>query len=190
MKKLSNTYILTMSQRKVFAIITLALALTHSQVVEAAKSTEPITEPAEVLQGIIVQSDTDIVADVEESLPAVRTLKTTMTAYSSTPGQTDSTPFVTASGSCVRDSVVASNYFRIGTKIRLPELYGDKIFVVEDRMNARYTNRVDVWMKDIADARKFGLKRNVHVEVVEEGDGVKHWNEGWTNTKCQQLAKA
>lgn len=81
-----------------------------------------------------------------------------ITAYSSEVGQTDSTPFITASGTTVRPGVVAANFLPIGTKIRLPELFGDEIFVVEDRMNARYNKRVDIWMAETADAKNFGIQ--------------------------------
>lgn len=80
-----------------------------------------------------------------------------ITAYSSEVGQTDSTPFITASGTTVRRGVVAANFLPIGTKIRIPELYGNEVFVVEDRMNARYNQRVDIWMEETADARNFGV---------------------------------
>lgn len=85
-----------------------------------------------------------------------------MTAYNSLAGQTDSTPCITANGFnlCehgIEDSV-AANFLRFGTKIRIPELFGDKVFVVRDRMNKRYTNRVDIWMKSYENARDFGLK--------------------------------
>src|SRR3989344_4334376 len=61
----------------------------------------------------------------------------TITAYSSRPEETDSTPFIAASGKRVFDGMVAANWLPLGTKVRIPELYGNKIFVVEDRMHAR-----------------------------------------------------
>lgn len=79
------------------------------------------------------------------------------TAYSSEVGQTDSTPFITASGTTVRRGVIAANFLPIGTRVRLPDLYGDEVFVVEDRMNARYNQRIDIWMEETADARNFGI---------------------------------
>jgi 3D (Asp-Asp-Asp) domain-containing protein len=89
----------------------------------------------------------------------VRTFyKIPMTAYSSEVGQTDSTPFITASGSTVRRGVVAANFLPIGTRVRFPDLYGDEVFIVEDRMNARYDKRVDIWMEETADARNFGIQ--------------------------------
>lgn len=86
-----------------------------------------------------------------------------ITAYSSEVGQTDSTPFITASGTTVRHGVVAANFLPIGTRVRFPELYGEQVFIVEDRMNARYYQRFDIWMEETADARNFG----VHWTTVE-----------------------
>ena len=89
-----------------------------------------------------------------------------VTAYSSSVDETDSTPNVTASGTRARDGVIASNTFSIGTRIRIPELFGDKILVVEDRMHSRFTDRVDVWMPSKWDALRFG-KRQAKVEIVD-----------------------
>lgn len=88
-----------------------------------------------------------------------------MSAYSSTPDQTDGSPFTTASGTRVRDGVVAANFLPIGTKIRIPEYYGNKVFVVEDRMNRRYWKKVDIWMPTRSDALQWGVKYAT-IEVV------------------------
>ena len=90
-----------------------------------------------------------------------------VTAYSSTVDQTDSTPFITASNSHVRDGIVAANFLRFGTKVRFPNTYGDKIFVVEDRMNSRYPYRVDIWMRSREEAKQFGAKI-VLIEIIKE----------------------
>jgi len=66
----------------------------------------------------------------------------------------------------VRDGIVASNMFPFGTVIKIPSLFGDKIFVVEDRMNTRYQNNVDVWMTSHADAVALG-RRTVQIEVIK-----------------------
>lgn len=97
-----------------------------------------------------------------------RTLTVSMTAYNSLPEQTDSNPFETAMGTTTRRGIVAANFVPLGTYIKIPELYGDEVFIVEDRMNARYTNRVDIWMEHYSDARQFGVKRNVTIEVYYE----------------------
>ncbi|OGL74059.1 hypothetical protein A3E39_00520 [Candidatus Uhrbacteria bacterium RIFCSPHIGHO2_12_FULL_60_25] len=88
------------------------------------------------------------------------------TAYTSRPEETDSTPFITADGTHVRDGIVAANFLKFGTKIRIPELFGDKIFEVHDRMNKRYNVKVDVWMDNLAKARQHGIRR-VTIEIVE-----------------------
>lgn len=86
------------------------------------------------------------------------------TSYNSLPGQTDSTPDITASGTHTRWGVVAANFLPIGTRIKIPELYGDQIFIVEDRMNSRYWKRIDIWMADYQDSKQFGI-RNIKIEV-------------------------
>ncbi|MEI6511203.1 MAG: hypothetical protein WCO25_04140 [Candidatus Uhrbacteria bacterium] len=92
-----------------------------------------------------------------------RTYTIPVSAYSSDAAQTDATPCIAARGFdlCENDeeNVVAANFLPIGTKLRIPELYGSRIFTVVDRMNARYDRHVDVWMKTKADAKSFGRKR-------------------------------
>ena len=90
------------------------------------------------------------------------------TAYNSEPGQTDDTPCITANGHDLcdtyatygADNTIAANFLPIGTTVRFPDLYGDKVFVVRDRMNARYGyGRIDMWLPVKADAKIFGVKR-------------------------------
>ncbi len=88
-----------------------------------------------------------------------------VTAYSSTPDQTDSTPFITASGTNVRDGVIACNFLRFGTRVRFPQLYGNKIFVVEDRMAAKNSHKMDIWFVTRDQAKQFGIK-TVKVEIL------------------------
>ena len=40
--------------------------------------------------------------------------------------------------------------------MRFPDVYGDKEFRVEDRMNKRYYYQMDIWMVEHADAVQFG----------------------------------
>ena len=77
-------------------------------------------------------------------------------AYSSTVEQTDGNPFITASGTHVRSGVMAANFLPIGAVVKL----GPNTYVVEDRLNSRYsgTARVDVWMPTIEDALIFGVR--------------------------------
>jgi len=80
------------------------------------------------------------------------------TAYNSMESQTDSSPWITASGSRCRPGVIASNFLPFGTKVMI-EGFGNRIFTVEDRMNKRYKKRVDIWFKKHQDAKKFGKRR-------------------------------
>ncbi len=109
----------------------------------------------------------------ENTEPEIRVISSgihTMTAYNSEVGQTDDTPCITANGFdvCAHgiEDTVAANFLKFGTKVRIPDLFGDRIFVVRDRMNKRYPDRVDVWMLERSDAIQFGVRRT-RIEVVE-----------------------
>lgn len=109
----------------------------------------------------------------ENTEPKIRVISSsihTMTAYNSEVGQTDDSPCITANGFnvCTHgiEDTVAANFLPFGTKVRIPDLFGDRIFVVRDRMNKRYSDRVDVWMLERSDAIQFGVRRT-RIEVVE-----------------------
>lgn len=85
-----------------------------------------------------------------------------VTAYNSEVGQCDDSPCITANGFnlCehgIEDSI-ATNMLPFGTKVKFPDLYGDRIFIVRDRMNKRYYEHFDIWMLSHSDAVQFGLK--------------------------------
>ncbi len=97
----------------------------------------------------------------------VRKLPVVVTAYSSSVWQTDDDPYITAAGTWVRDGIVANNKYPFGTKIRFPEIYGDKIFVVEDRMSWKKGNyHFDIWFSSYWEAKSFGAKRT-YIEILE-----------------------
>lgn len=89
-----------------------------------------------------------------------------VTAYSSTADQTDSTPFITASGAYVYDGIVACNFLKFGTRVRFPDIYGDKIFIVEDRMALKNSHKMDIWFGSREEAKQFGVKV-IKVEVLQ-----------------------
>ena len=95
----------------------------------------------------------------------------TITSYNSEVGQTDDSPCITANGFnvCERgiEDTIAANFLKFGTKVRIPALFGDRIFVVRDRMNERYPDRVDIWMVNKADAKVFGVRR-AEIQVLIE----------------------
>ncbi len=118
---------------------------------------------AETPMPIIEKIEDSVLTATAPMEEEVKRMTVDMTAYSSTEDQTDDTPFITASGAHVADGIVAANFLPLHTRVKIPSLYGEKIFVVEDRMNRRYTERMDIWMETREAALKFGLKR---VEIV------------------------
>ena len=62
--------------------------------------------------------------------------------------------------------MIGANFRPLGAKVRLPDLYGDKQFIVLDRMNQRYSSRMDIWMDSYHKAKQFGVKY-VRVEMIE-----------------------
>ncbi len=103
----------------------------------------------------------------KSSYEVVKKIKMVLTAYSSTEDQTDDTPLITASGKTVADGIIANNMLPFGTKIKIPELFGDKIFIVEDRMHSRKGKyQADIWMPEYLQAKNFGAKVT-EIEVLE-----------------------
>ena len=97
-------------------------------------------------------------------------LRVPSTAYSSTVDQCDSTPCIAADGFNVcennAENVIAANFLPFGTKVKIPAYFGDRIFVVHDRMNARYGYRLDIWMTSRDRAKAWGV-RYIDIEIVE-----------------------
>lgn len=119
---------------------------------------------------LAAQKQADELTEAEKGPKVIRTSVHPMTAYNSEPGQTDDSPCITANGFNVCEhgveDTIAANFLKFGTKVMIPELFGDRVFIVRDRMNKRYTDRVDIWMKSYDDAIKFGLK-TATIQVIE-----------------------
>ena len=152
-----------------FDFVLFAMPALASEVVE----NENIANISE--EGIITENVDETGGNLPKNIDLVVKSVSThiITAYNSDPAQTDSTPCITANGFnlCEHgiEDTVAANFLPFGTKIRIPELFGDRIFTVRDRMNSRYHSRLDIWMKSKADAKQFGVKSAI-VEVLEQGD--------------------
>jgi 3D (Asp-Asp-Asp) domain-containing protein len=117
----------------------------------------------------IIKADPNMIKTIAENNNN-STFHMRITAYSSTPDQTDSTPFITANGDTVHDGVIASNIFPFGTRLQIPSFFGKKIFTVEDRMSSRIKNTLDIWMPDRQDAIDFGIKS---AEIIVLNDSSK-----------------
>jgi 3D (Asp-Asp-Asp) domain-containing protein len=89
-----------------------------------------------------------------------------VTGYTSSPHETDSTPFLTASMTRVRSGCLALSRdllrsftpgapFDFGDWVVIP---GVGLFIVEDTMNERWTNRADIWFADRREALRWGRR--------------------------------
>lgn len=101
------------------------------------------------------------------------------TAYNSLSGQTDSTPFITATGARTRFGIVAlsrdmlrSISYKSRVMIedltpgsRYNSMLANTVFVVEDTMNPRIRGRVDMWMSSRSQAFAWGHRR-VRITVI------------------------
>jgi 3D (Asp-Asp-Asp) domain-containing protein len=94
-------------------------------------------------------------------------MNVTATGYSSTPEETDDTPFITASGIDVRvyeHNVIAANFLKFGTRVKIPELFGNKEFYNGQPI-------IDVWFPHKRTALAFG-KRTVTIVILSSPDEV------------------
>ena len=117
------------------------------------------------ISNIAVTPVTSPAASAYPASLATKKIQVLVTAYSSTPDQTDSSPFITADGSYVHDGIVAANFLPFGTAIKIPQIYGNKIFFVEDRMNKKFSDRVDIWFPSRNLAKTFGVQKLV-IEII------------------------
>lgn len=140
-----------------------ALTAFAFQLPKAKDAVKPVV-PSQKTWNTVNSPDLDTQPDYSAET-AIRTMIVPTTAYTSDPAETDSTPFTTADGSRVRDGIVAANFLPIGTRLRIPDYFGNKVFEVHDRMNARYDTRVDIWMLNKSDAYAWGV-RNVKIEIL------------------------
>jgi len=102
-----------------------------------------------------------------ESQYTQKIIEVVVTAYSSSPWETDDSPYLTAAGTWVKEGIIANNLLPFGTEIRIPEIYGEKVFVVEDRMSWKKGKyHIDIWFPSYWEALNFGAKRT-YIEVLE-----------------------
>ncbi len=122
----------------------------------------------ELAHNLPVIENSTLLPNAKPPVPDVsQTMNVVLTAYSSSVDETDDTPFTTASGRTVQDGIVANNLLRFGDRIRIPELFGDKIFEVQDRMNQRMeAYHFDIWMPSKEQAIHFGSK-TAKIEIVD-----------------------
>lgn len=108
-------------------------------------------------------------------------VKVLASGYSSSIAETDSTPFITAANTASRPGVLAISQnllreytpgapFSFGDRVKI---YGVGDFIVEDCMNPRWTNRVDIWFANRDDAIRFGLREVVLSGSLDGGADIR-----------------
>ncbi|MFZ4648546.1 MAG: hypothetical protein ACOYMB_02800 [Patescibacteria group bacterium] len=171
-KNLGKKFLTFLLVALVFQFILFPMPALADEAVKEAEAAQSNQDQTVILTDITIESEPVVVApeNIAPTYKVVRTSTHTMTAYNSEVGQTDDSPCITANGFNVCkhgvEDTIAANFLKMGTKVRIPELFGDRVFTVRDRMNARHTARVDVWFKDRSAAMKFGVKV-AKIEVLE-----------------------
>jgi len=144
------------SKRKIFKILIIFLLIFLPFI--AIEAPGSFKEPKKIVYGKETLKESYFILTKFQSLTPQK-LEVILTGYSSVPWQTDSDPYLTASGKRPKFGTVASNFLPFGTKILIPEIFGNQIFIVEDRMHPRFKDRVDIWFPSSDQAQKFGIKK-------------------------------
>ena len=132
-----------------------------------------LTYPATIQADTAVQLPSATLPLAPATPAAVTATKTVwVTAYTSAPDETSDHPLITASGGMVRDGVVADNLLPFGTEIEIPALFGAKVFTVEDRTNAKFSGRVDIWMPTYNQALDFGIQK-AQIVILDQNLAMK-----------------
>nr|WP_181392131.1 hypothetical protein [Deinococcus irradiatisoli] len=142
----------------------LASAALQSAVDNAALPVEPLTAQQAAADPLMLLA-------ASRRTGASRVVKAT--AYNSEVGQTDNSPFITATGTRVRPGVIALSrdllrVFPYGTRVTIQDSAGllrGRTFIVEDTMNVRMANTIDIWMGSRAQALRWG-SRTVKITAV------------------------
>ncbi|VAW11239.1 hypothetical protein MNBD_BACTEROID03-1400 [hydrothermal vent metagenome] len=95
-----------------------------------------------------------------------KTLTVTVTAYNSVPSQTQENPIITAWGDSLQSGMksiaVSRNLIALGLKHNTPvKIEGfDSVFLVKDKMNRRWRDRIDIYMgTNVKKAKQWGRQK-------------------------------
>jgi 3D (Asp-Asp-Asp) domain-containing protein len=169
--KTSNSLVCLLIAIGIFSLTTLCLGIKSESVDENKNNNNINTCSTSIFHSLSQKEENALLtsnkAFFQEEEEESKKIKVIITAYSSEESQTDNTPLVTANGTLVKDGIVANNLLPFGTEIKIPELYGDKIFTVADRMHSRKGNyKVDIWFPTKEEAINFGVKE-AYIEVSQ-----------------------
>lgn len=111
----------------------------------------------------VVEYKAEIVVVTKD--PPHELIRAQVSAYTSSPDETDATPNINAAGSKPGPgSIACPPRYKFGTKV----LLNNKEYVCDDRMNQRYASGdyFDIWMYTKRDAIHWG-RRTITVQVLQ-----------------------
>lgn len=121
---------------------------------------------ADIPVGLQLASPTWALVDEWLGLGSAPQYAVMVTAYSSSEGQCDSSPHLTATGTPVRRGIIAlSRDLLRQFNPAAPFGWGDRVhveglgeFIVEDTMSGRFARRADIWFPDSVSAAAWGIR--------------------------------
>ncbi len=177
----------------VIALLITAFSVSPTQKTERAEPVSVglnITPQLDVLPQARNLAERQTTLNVTQGPVATPSFTLRATGYNSLRSQTDSTPFITATGARTRVGVIAisrdllAKDIPYGSLVRIKDLgsyyngrgYGkfqawldrQELFIVEDTLHPRKRQQVDVWFETMSEALNWGV-RQVEVEVVRYG---------------------
>ena len=93
------------------------------------------------------------------------TLTVKASGYAPSPYQTDSTPCITAAGTRVRRGTIATNFLPMGTLVKI----NGHTYIVEDRMNPKYNQAIDIFFPSTSEALEFG-RQELEIQIIGYGE--------------------
>lgn len=117
-----------------------------------------------LITGLLQPSSVYYVKNETPIIEVRETFIAEVSAYTNAVDETDSDNNITASGKIAEGNIVACpTRYKFGTKIKV----NDKVYVCEDRMNARYRdgNYFDILVETKKEAFEWG-RRNVEIVVL------------------------
>ncbi|MDO5980635.1 3D domain-containing protein [Flavivirga spongiicola] len=119
-----------------------------------------------IILGFFNCKENEKVRERDEGLYEWKTINVTASAYNSLAYQTNSNPSIGAFGDSLvpgmRCIAVSRDLLKMGLKHNTPvKIEGfDSIYLVKDKMNARWEKRIDIYMgTDVKAARNWGKKK-------------------------------
>lgn len=149
-------------RRKIFSYIAIIglLGLVFPQSVVSASdiTDEHVLNDTDHVVTVRKENKQERLPDIPDR-PAKKAFYLTVTAYSSSPDETSGDPFITASGRRTGNGTLAYNHLPFGTKVRFPDLFGDQVFRIDDRLkDGAGIYIADIWMPSKAEAKQWGAK--------------------------------